>query len=193
MRPLDRGAVVAAARAVAGERGLDGLTMRRVATHLGCSVGNLYNQVRDREALVGAVIQQVSEELISAVTRHPATDGAERILAYLDLMASQGDLALAVLTSRWPAILESTRMLSVGSVADRPALRILASQLPPGANGELDSQVAWACIYGLTVRCLVEAVPAERRAELAVGVARLLARPPARSDPDDPTRAAHIA
>jgi AcrR family transcriptional regulator len=188
---LEPSAVVAAARAVVDERGLEGLTMRGVASRLGCSVGTLYNQVGDREALAGAVVQQVSDELVAALTRYPMTDGAERIDAYLELMVSQGELALAVLTSRWPATLEPTRMLHRGALADRPALRVLAAQLPPGANGELDAQVAWACIYGLTVRCLVEDIAADRRAELAAGVARLLDRPPARREAENPTRDTH--
>jgi AcrR family transcriptional regulator len=183
---LDPTAVVAAARAVVDERGLDGLTMRSVAGRLRCSVGTLYNQVGDREALAGAVVEQVSQELIAAVTRSPSTDAAERITAYLELMVGYGDLALAVLTSRWPPTLDPTRMLHSGALADRPALRALAAQLPPGADRELDAQVAWACIYGLTVRCLVEDVPKERRAELADGVARLLDRAPAGIDSRDP-------
>jgi AcrR family transcriptional regulator len=174
---LDPGAVVAAARAVVDERGLDGLTMRSVAARLGCSVGSLYNQVGDREALVGAVVEQVSAELVTAVTKTPARGGAERILVYVELMASYGELALAVLTSRWAPALEPTRMLHAGALAERPALRALAHQLPPGADGEVDAQVAWACIYGLTVRCLVEGIPADRRAQLGAAVSRLLDRP----------------
>src|SRR5665647_1746648 len=93
---LEPRAVVAAARAVVDERGLDGLTMRSVASRLGCSVGTLYNQVGDREALAGAVVQQVSDELVAAVTRHPATDSAERIGAYLELMVSMRDHELKI-------------------------------------------------------------------------------------------------
>ena len=181
--------VVAAARAEVEERGLGGLTMRGVARRLGCSAGTLYNQVGDREALLGAVVQQVSDELLEAVSRNPAADSAERILAYLDLMVSLGDMALAVLTSRWPAVLEPTRMLHPGALDDRPALRVLAALLPPDTRDELDAQVAWSCMYGLAVRCLVEDVSAERRADLAAAAARLLGgssghaspRPPAHS------------
>jgi AcrR family transcriptional regulator len=170
--------VVAAARAEVLERGLDGLTMRGVAGRLGCSPGTLYNQVGGREALVGAVVEQVSDELVAAVTRNPAADTEARIIAYLDLMVSLGDLGLAVLTSQWPPVLEPTRMLGAGALAHRPALRALSVQLPPDAADELDTQVAWACIYGLTVRCLIEAVPAARRADLAARAARLLSRSP---------------
>lgn len=189
MTRLDPTAVVAAARAVVDERGLDGLTMRSVAGRLGCSVGTLYNQVGDREALAGAVVEQVSRELIDAVTRNPTSGIAERISAYLELMVGYGEVALAVLTSRWPPVLESMRMLHSGALEDRPALRVLTAQLPPGVNGELDAQVAWACIYGVTVRCLVEAVSKERRAELAAGVARLLERPLGQIDSHDPNQA----
>ena len=166
--------VVAAARAEVEERGLSGLTMRGVATRLGCSAGTLYNQVGDREALVGAVVQQVADELLAAVSRSPAAVTTERIRAYLDLMVSLGDMALTVSTSRWPPVLEPTRMLHPGALDDRPALRVLAALLPSDARSELDAQVAWACVYGLAVRCLVEDVSAERRAELAGAAARLL-------------------
>jgi hypothetical protein len=65
-------------------------------------------------------------------------------------------------------------MLHPGALDDRPALRVLAALLPSDARSELDAQVAWACVYGLAVRCLVEDVSAERRAELAGAAARLL-------------------
>ena len=53
--------VVAAAIAVADAEGLDALTMRRLAAELGAGPMSLYTYVRDKDELVDAMVDQVSE------------------------------------------------------------------------------------------------------------------------------------
>lgn len=69
---LSRERVVDTAITVAEQEGLDALTMRGVARHLGVDTMSLYNHVSDRAALLDAI--------------------AERVLAQIELPAASGDL-----------------------------------------------------------------------------------------------------
>ncbi|WP_433324611.1 TetR/AcrR family transcriptional regulator [Spirillospora sp. CA-294931] len=75
---MTRQTVVAAARRVAEAEGIDGLTIRRVATELGSTPMALYRHVKDKRELVLALLDDVAEGLPA-----PPEDGepAERIVA----------------------------------------------------------------------------------------------------------------
>ncbi len=59
---LTKEAIVRAAITIADAEGTDGLSMRRVATHLGVSTMALYRHVTNKDALVTAMIDQVYTE-----------------------------------------------------------------------------------------------------------------------------------
>lgn len=60
--PLTRDRIVASAIELADEVGLDGVTMRRVAERLGTGAMSLYRHVADKDELIGAMVEQVTEE-----------------------------------------------------------------------------------------------------------------------------------
>ncbi|MFJ6211877.1 TetR/AcrR family transcriptional regulator [Streptomyces sp. NPDC092296] len=60
---LTTGAVVSAGRRVIERDGLDGLTMRAVATELSTAPTSLYRHVADREALLLAILEQIAAGL----------------------------------------------------------------------------------------------------------------------------------
>jgi AcrR family transcriptional regulator len=55
--------VIEAAVAIAGEQGLDAVTIRSVAARLGAGAMSLYSYVPDKEALIHDMVEQVSAEL----------------------------------------------------------------------------------------------------------------------------------
>lgn len=60
--PLSREKIVTAAVDVADEMGLDAMTMKRVAEHLGAGVMSLYRHVADKDELISAMVDQVTAE-----------------------------------------------------------------------------------------------------------------------------------
>ncbi|MCD5348079.1 TetR/AcrR family transcriptional regulator [Agromyces sp. S2-1-8] len=60
---LTRREVTDAAIALVERDGLDGLTMRRLATELGCAPMSLYTHVSSRDDLVDAIVEQLIERL----------------------------------------------------------------------------------------------------------------------------------
>jgi AcrR family transcriptional regulator len=61
-------AIVAAARAILEEDGLDAVTMASVAARVGVRPPSLYKHVRDREDLVVAMVADAADELRAVVT-----------------------------------------------------------------------------------------------------------------------------
>ncbi|NKY96322.1 GntR family transcriptional regulator [Nocardiopsis alborubida] len=74
---LGREAIVLAAITIADAEGVDGLSMRRVATHLGVSTMALYRHVANKDALVTAMIDQVYTE--HALPEPPPADWREAL------------------------------------------------------------------------------------------------------------------
>jgi len=61
--PLTKERVLRAAIAVADERGVEGLSMRKLATELGVEAMSLYHHVAGKEALLDAMVDAVFGEL----------------------------------------------------------------------------------------------------------------------------------
>ena len=72
-----RDAVLAAARALLEEGGLDAVTMATVAKRVGVRPASLYKHVRDRQGLIGAVVEGAALELGAALTSAGTEAGAD--------------------------------------------------------------------------------------------------------------------
>ncbi|GAA5191934.1 hypothetical protein GCM10023322_50430 [Rugosimonospora acidiphila] len=74
--PLNREKVLTAALALAGEEGLEGLSMRRLAKALGVEAMSLYNHVANKSDILDGIANRVLAEVRPA---DPALPWAERI------------------------------------------------------------------------------------------------------------------
>jgi AcrR family transcriptional regulator len=61
--PLSRAAIVAAAIEVADTEGVDALSMRRLARHLGYEAMSLYNHVTNKDELLASMVDAVAAEV----------------------------------------------------------------------------------------------------------------------------------
>ena len=80
-------AIVAAARHLLEERGMDALTMREVADAVGVRTPSLYKRVRDRADLIRLILEDVADELTAAAdaaadSGDPAADLQAILAAY---------------------------------------------------------------------------------------------------------------
>src|SRR5512135_1035226 len=80
-------AIVTAGRRLLEERGMDALTMRDVAAAVGVRTPSLYKRVRGRSDLFGLILEDVADELTSALdaaasSGDPLTDVRAMAAAY---------------------------------------------------------------------------------------------------------------
>lgn len=102
--PLSRERIVTAAIEVADAAGLDAMTMKRVAEHLGAGVMSLYRHVADKDELIEAMVDRVTGEYA-----YPAQAG-------LDWRAAMHVLA----QQDWAAFLEHPWMLTATATVTPP-------------------------------------------------------------------------
>jgi AcrR family transcriptional regulator len=85
--PLSRERVCAEALALVDESGLDSLTMRRLASRLGCEAMSLYRHVRDKadllDAVQAAMLGTLEPELDLEENQRPRAPGWRRLLGGL--------------------------------------------------------------------------------------------------------------
>jgi AcrR family transcriptional regulator len=75
---LSREGIVAAAVALADRDGLSGLTMRRLAEHLGVDAMSIYYHLRDKDTLLAAMADAVVAEIVAG-TEDPSSPWTERL------------------------------------------------------------------------------------------------------------------
>lgn len=146
-----KGAIIAAARAILEEEGLDAVTMQSVAARVGVRAPSLYKHVADRSALVRAVIDAVTVDLATAVTpRRPSGDPLDDLRAIARryrTFVRENAAAYALLFARLGPDLEP----DPGTLAAMGEPIVEATRRAMGDDGALEAArtfVAWA--HGFT-------------------------------------------
>jgi len=110
-QPLDRPRIVAAALAVMDEVGVDGLTMRSVADHLGVTAAGLYRHVRAKDELLVMLADEISGQVPTVASGTPWQAAlTEMAVGYRRVLLSHRDAA-RLLASTPPAGPERLRQI----------------------------------------------------------------------------------
>jgi TetR/AcrR family transcriptional repressor of mexJK operon len=121
--------VLEAARRVFLERGYDAATVERVAMEAGVSKATVYSNFHDKDALLAAMIEQVtaeSEKILSAAMELLDVDGAlEYRFTELGLSLARGVLR--------PEVIQMRR-LAISTAVDMPEPAALYWQRGPGST-----------------------------------------------------------
>jgi AcrR family transcriptional regulator len=105
---LSREGIVTAAVGLADRDGLDGLSMRRLAQHLGVDAMSIYYHVRDKKALLGEMADAVAAEIPAASAGGPWTGQLRSLIVGARQVMLRHPWAVRVFTDRatpTPAVL----------------------------------------------------------------------------------------
>ena len=98
--PLNRERILACALAIADRDGLDGASLRKVATELGVHVTSLYNHVPTKDALLEGVVEELFASVDLPVGDHAWDEWVRRFVDAVAEMARRHPGAFAVLLRR---------------------------------------------------------------------------------------------
>ncbi len=98
---------IAAAQTIAREEGLEGLTARRVARSIGCSVGTLYNVFDNLDTLIlhlnGKTVEALYDEFLALELPADAEQAVRlAIKTYLDFVRDNANLWSVIFDHVWP-------------------------------------------------------------------------------------------
>ena len=144
--------IVAAARAILEEEGLEALTMRRIAERLGIRAPSLYKHFPDKEALEAAIISAAFEEQAGVFERavEEGDDPLEALGAAYRRFALAHPHLYRLMTDR-----ELRRDLLAPGVEERAGLTIYRA-----AGEDTDrARAAWAFAHGMAMLELTNRFP----------------------------------
>ena len=144
--------IVAAARAILEEEGLDALTMRRIAERLGIRAPSLYKHFPDKESLEAAIISAAFEEQAGVFERAvgEGDDPLEALGAAYRRFALVHPHLYRLMTDR-----ELRRDLLAPGVEERAGLTIYRA-----AGEDTDrARAAWAFAHGMAMLELTNRFP----------------------------------
>lgn len=176
---LTREAILRAAIAVADRECLDGLTMRRVAAELGVEAMTLYHHVRNKDALLDGMVDQLVSEL-PPPQDHSSWQETLRAFAHAFLSVLSAHPNLIGLVASRPALTPR----NLGTM-ERLLESICAAGVEPGrAHDMVQSLAAFVLGYAATGIRLTPNSPVETPREPAVdaGSYPLFAAAAGRSD-----------
>ncbi len=148
---------LATAGKIAKEEGLAGLTVRRIAKEIGCSVGTIYNVFDNLDTLIlhlnANTFDALYEEMIKVDTKgEPRTVVGNLTNTYIDFVRNNAKLWNVIFEHAWPAeyplpdwyLEKIERLLKLLAY-------ILAPLIPPGRENEnyLAAIVLWSGLHGI--------------------------------------------
>lgn len=168
-------AIVAAARDLLEEEGLEGLSMRKLAARVGMRAPSLYKHFSGKEALAAALVSIGFEEqaaLLERALRSSREPMAAMAAAYRDYALRHPQLYRLIYDQR------PNRALLIPGAEDRARAPVIEA-----AGGDLDlARATWAFAHGMTIFELNHRfwADADIDAAWARGVAALQAAAPRR-------------
>lgn len=148
---------LAAAKEIAQIDGLTGLTVRRIAKEIGCSVGTIYNVFENLDTLIlhlnGTTFDALYEELIKVETSgEPQAVVGNLTETYFGFVRDNANLWNVIFEHVWPQDypLPDWYLEKIEGVL-RFLANILAPLFPPGRENEnyLAAIVLWSGLYGI--------------------------------------------
>lgn len=148
---------LAAAREIALEDGLAGLTVRRIATEIGCSVGTIYNVFDNLDMLIlhlnGTTFDALYEELIKVETSgEPREIVGNLTEAYGVFVDEYANLWNVIFEHPWPAeyVLPDWYLEKIERIRGF-LVTALVPLFPPGRerDNHLAALVLWSGLHGI--------------------------------------------
>lgn len=161
--PLTRDAVIDTARRQLAERGLDGLSLRGVATRLGVTAPALYAHVADKVDLLRQLGDEGFGWLLQRIDPLPRVDAASRIhfvtRAYLEF-ARENPEQFRVMYLFRPAIepapdgAQPTMAYHVYEIGRKAVQGAIDAGLIESADPRATNLALWSAVHGLTLTVL---------------------------------------
>ena len=174
-----RARILATAKRIINDEGVDALSIRRITKEMGYSAGIVYHYFENKEQVLSCVLREGYDEILVSISQpdenlHP--DEAIRVsfTNYVECAIKWPGYKTIMLDTS-PQVLEFTSVLGEDCCEKRPALTALMSAIEMGisdglfahCDARLTAQAIWSAMFGLVMRMIIERdVPPEQQKKL---------------------------
>lgn len=187
--------ILQAATELAGEEGIENVSIRKIAARIEYSPATIYHYFADKDEIIDNLLRRGYQKIVGALrsAQVPGADPQQRLRevarSYIKVVLANREEYKSFLLSTSPAILEQTSVLFPGASLKRPTVAMACQDIKAlygdaevtDQHVELTAQVLWAAAFGLALRMVIEETPpdqAERLIERHVEfIAAALPRP----------------
>jgi AcrR family transcriptional regulator len=166
---LIKNAILAAAREIVEKSGFDKLSIRKLATKVGYSPGNIYQYFESKDQIVIELIQSGYKTILSSLETEAEFSSVEAEIRYKFSQYIKSALEnkyyyKSLMLSQDENILKLTSILDNNSSKDKSAIKKLESLLLSAQKtgefkkfeAEIQAQLIWTATFGLIIRMIIE-------------------------------------
>lgn len=174
-----RAMILNAAVEVASQEGIDGLSIRKIASKTEYSPAIIYHYFKNKDEILEQMLHQGYQNILQTlggaqvVSADPAVRLEDSHRRYIAMALQNPDYYKSFMLSDSSTVLERTAVLFKGAALQRPSLAMACKELKSLAPQcdddwiELTAQVMWTALFGLCMRLLIEHdLPEQQRTNL---------------------------
>ena len=175
-----RNAILDAADSIIKSEGIEKVSIRKVASMIGYSPGNIYQYFSDKDELINHTVMRGYQRLMQSVKDIEGDPDdivtliESRFTAYAIAVLDNPIFYKAVMFSDKSAILEHTRILDENAILERPPFKKLIDEIEKGIllkqirpeDPVILAQSIWCAVFGILSRGVLESEDKSSIAEL---------------------------
>lgn len=172
--------ILNAAREIASNSGIDGISIRKIAEMIEYSPAIIYHYFKNKEEIIEILIEENYRKILAALSSFNTANKTreekltESCKSFIMLAVQMGDAYKSIMLNNSATVLAHTSVLQRGAAYERPAIAMLCGALRelPGftkkadTQVELTAQIIWSLAFGLSLRLIVEQVDDAQRQRL---------------------------
>lgn len=172
--------ILLTAEALILEHGIEGVSMRKLASSLEMTPGIFYHYFKNKEEVLAGVVLKGYGEILSIIRlAGMQANGVEEQLThtftcYIEGMLQRKELYQIMMNASYSVIFAQTKMLHKGISKERQSIQALCSCIEQGVQEglfetddvELSAQCMWCSIFGLLDRLIKEDIQGEQKERL---------------------------
>lgn len=175
-KKLIKDTILEAAREIVEESGFEELSIRKLATKVGYSPGNIYQYFEGKDQIIMELVQAGYKNILNSLKTEADFSSVEaeirhKFRKYIKIALKNKYYYKTVMLSQDEDILKLTSILASNSDKDNLAIEKLKSLIIKGQNlgefketeAETQAQIFWTATFGLIIRMIIENISDQKK------------------------------
>lgn len=162
--------ILSVARDIISKEGIQGLSIRKIASAIDYSPAIIYHYFKDKNEIVETVVSEGYRRILHSIgsvqmnEKEPEKEIKEAFVDYIKAALASPEEYMAFMLSDHPSVLKKTSVLEEGISKKSKTMQLLYNNIQRGISQgryaphdpELTAQIIWTSTFGLLVKLIIE-------------------------------------